>query len=80
MLVISDDVTEASGIRALDGEWVNGNSLTSGDGTAGGDFIYRFNVLPGDVDRMALFWAVTLDWSLIESLRPCHLVSPKFRE
>jgi len=37
----------------LDGEWAAGGTDTfpSGDGTAGGDFRFRVNVLPGDVDR-----------------------------
>ena len=36
----------------LDGEWSNGaGAFPSGDGSAGGDFEFRLNVLPGDVDR-----------------------------
>ena len=42
----------------LDGEWINPPSTTpppsvypSGDGIAGGDFLFRFNVLPGDVNQ-----------------------------
>lgn len=43
----------------LDGEWTNPTSVTqpsssvypSGNGTAGGDFLFRFNVLPGDANR-----------------------------
>ncbi|HEY4233761.1 MAG TPA: RHS repeat-associated core domain-containing protein, partial [Lacipirellulaceae bacterium] len=43
-------VTDAGG-SLLDGEWTNGTSTyPSGDGTAGGDFLFRVNVLPGDVD------------------------------
>jgi hypothetical protein len=38
--------------NALDGEWTDATtSYPSGNGTAGGDFEMRFNVLPGDVDR-----------------------------
>jgi GH25 family lysozyme M1 (1,4-beta-N-acetylmuramidase) len=45
--------------NALDGEWTNPTSTTqssssnypSGNGTAGGDFLFRFNVLPGDVSQ-----------------------------
>jgi hypothetical protein len=34
----------------LDGEWVNAaDAYPSGDGTPGGDFLFRFNVLVGDV-------------------------------
>ena len=37
---------------SLDGDWTTGASgFPSGDGTAGGDFSFRFNVLPGDVDQ-----------------------------
>jgi hypothetical protein len=44
-------VTDLAG-NALDGEWVNGVSpFPSGNGMAGGDFVFRFNVLPGDVTR-----------------------------
>jgi hypothetical protein len=41
-------VTDSVG-DALDGEWTNGvSSYPSGNGTAGGDFQFAFNVLPGD--------------------------------
>ncbi|HEV3417066.1 MAG TPA: dockerin type I domain-containing protein, partial [Pirellulales bacterium] len=42
---------------SLDGEWTNatgnspGSQFPSGDGVAGGDFNFRFNLLPGDVDQ-----------------------------
>ena len=43
-------VKDAGG-RALDGEWTNGASAyPSGNGTAGGDFNFALNVLPGDVN------------------------------
>jgi hypothetical protein len=35
----------------FDGEWTDNVSTASGNGTAGGDFAFRFNVLPGDFDR-----------------------------
>ena len=48
-------VLSAAGVTGLDGEWVNpstttpaGDSFPSGDGTAGGDFNFRINVLRGD--------------------------------
>ncbi len=51
LLGIDDQLMGANGI-ALDGEWVNGVTPgDSGDGSAGGDFLFRFNVLPGDVDQ-----------------------------
>lgn len=42
-------VTDISG-NLLDGEWEDGVSTTSGNSEPGGDFRFRFNVLPGDVD------------------------------
>jgi uncharacterized delta-60 repeat protein len=36
--------------NGLDGEWNVSSSTASGNGTAGGDFNFRFNVLPGDFD------------------------------
>jgi hypothetical protein len=35
----------------LDGDWATGGNFPSGNGAAGGDFRFRLNVLPGDVDR-----------------------------
>ena len=54
-LTMFDSVTDLDG-KALDGEWDNPIAITdpasdtfpSGDGLAGGDFVFRFNVLPGD--------------------------------
>jgi len=36
--------------NGLDGEWNVSSSMQSGNGTAGGDFNFRFNVLPSDFD------------------------------
>jgi hypothetical protein len=45
------DVRDASGY-ALDGEWSDGTaSFPSGDGAAGGPFVFDFNVLLGDTDQ-----------------------------
>jgi len=50
MVHLFDLVEDAAG-NALDGEWTTGDSaLPSGDGSAGGDFLFRFNVVPGDVN------------------------------
>jgi len=50
-LHVSDTVTDLTG-KSLDGEWINQHSdFASGDETAGGNFIFCFNVLPGDVFR-----------------------------
>ena len=62
-IVILDTVTDAAGNR-LDGEWVNGGTQSlSGNGTAGGKFDYRINVLPGDVSGNGIVLGndVTLD-------------------
>jgi hypothetical protein len=50
-------VLGGAGVTGLDGEWVNpstatpaGDTYPSGDGTAGGDFNFRINVLRGDTN------------------------------
>lgn len=51
-------IVNAAG-QALDGEWNNpvdiwfptGSVFPSGDGVAGGDFVFTFTVLPGDANR-----------------------------
>jgi glucose/arabinose dehydrogenase len=49
-LALADGVTDVQG-RPLDGEWQDNNdTFPSGDGAPGGDFSFRFNVLPGDVN------------------------------
>ena len=51
LLVASDLLTTNSGF-ALDGEWTTGQTTAnSGDGSAGGTFEFRFDVLPGDVNQ-----------------------------
>src|SRR5439155_20785210 len=57
-VLLNLDGDAPSGVRSsgapgalLDGDWVVGQALPSGNGTAGGDFKFRFNVLPGDVNR-----------------------------
>ncbi len=48
-LTILSSVTDAAG-NQLDGEWVDDITIgASGNGTAGGNFVYRFNILPGDI-------------------------------
>ncbi len=49
-LVLSDDVRNQFGAQ-LDGEWRTDVSEISGDGRAGGNFQFQFNVLPGDSDQ-----------------------------
>ena len=61
-IVIDLDGDSPDGVNTagefLDGDWINpvgeaagGDAWPSGDGTAGGDFRFRVNVLPGDVNR-----------------------------
>ena len=58
VLTIADAVADAAG-NALDGEWHNPDALVdtgtdvfpSGNGVAGVDFVFRFTILPGDVNR-----------------------------
>ena len=57
----SDPIRDAAG-NHLDGEWTNPTSTTqsssssypSGNGTVGGNFNFRFNVLPGDANQDGL--------------------------
>jgi hypothetical protein len=46
----TDPVRDLEG-NVLDGEWTNNVSTVSGNGTAGGDFEFNFNVLPTDVNN-----------------------------
>jgi hypothetical protein len=50
ILTIFDSLTDSAG-NQLDGEWINESSLHSGDGIAGGQFDFRIDVLPGDVNN-----------------------------
>ena len=52
-----DGVRDAAG-NLLDGDWLNpvypsygADNFPSGDGVAGGDFVFNFRVLPGDINR-----------------------------
>ena len=47
---LSDAATDLGG-AALDGEWTDSTSTSSGNNSPGGDFRFRFNVLAGDVDH-----------------------------
>ena len=77
-LTVHDTVTDLGG-EALDGEWDNPTDRTdpgsdtfpSGDGVPGGDFAFRFNVLPGDVGGdgrvdAADLNALALDWQKMD--------------
>jgi hypothetical protein len=54
-------VADARG-NALDGEWADGVTAAwpSGDGAPGGDFVFRFNVLPGDADQNGVVNSIDL--------------------
>ena len=68
LCIPSAAVTNSAGI-ALDGEWTNGGSgasnYPSGNGTAGGNFDFRFNVLPCDVNQSGT--VTTADGTAISS-------------
>lgn len=49
VLSVLDTMIDNAGNR-LDGEWVDGVSTSSGNGTSRGRFNFRIDVLPGDVD------------------------------
>ena len=48
MLSVFDSVTDENG-QSLDGEWIDAVSEISGDGSPGGQFDFRFNILAGDI-------------------------------
>lgn len=49
--IASDQAVSMAG-QDLNGEWINGQSqFPSGDNAPGGNFTFRFNVVPGDVNR-----------------------------
>jgi len=51
LLDLADSVKDRAG-NALDGEWTDATSgYPSGNGAGGGDFEFRLNVLPGDVNQ-----------------------------
>lgn len=51
-LTLSDAIVDLDDGLALDGEWINAESaFPSGDATAGGEFVFGFRVLPGDIDQ-----------------------------
>ncbi|MEM8911633.1 MAG: LamG-like jellyroll fold domain-containing protein [Planctomycetota bacterium] len=50
-LTVTESVSNAAG-RKLDGNFVAGSDVArSGDGNEGGDFVFDFNVLPGDLNN-----------------------------
>lgn len=50
-LTVFETVVDLTG-NALDGNWTDGQTLfRSGDGTAGDDFVFSINVLPGDINQ-----------------------------
>ena len=52
------DSAPTPGGLPLDGDWSNGaDAYPSGDGTPGGDFAFRLNVLAGDVTRTGVVLA-----------------------
>jgi hypothetical protein len=72
-LVLADGaITSASGGRALDGEWTDASTtfaVGSGDGTVGGAFRYRFNVLVGDVAPASGTSATAVDTTDVNAVK-----------
>jgi len=65
-LRLADAIRDQEGDR-LDGEWTDGVSAESGDGIPGGEFIYRFRVLPADVNQDSA--VSVLDWAEVRDRR-----------
>lgn len=65
--VLALDASKVTGNGlALDGEWQTSvSSYPSGDGQAGGDFHFRFNYLPGDVNGSGR--TDQLDWAQVRN-------------
>ena len=51
LVYLGDGSVADLGGLGLDGDWTDGVSTVSGDGTEGGEFAFRMNVVPGDVDN-----------------------------
>jgi hypothetical protein len=76
-------IADGAGL-SLDGEWSNPLSTSSpsssvfpsGNGTAGGDFTFRFNVLPGDVNQNSIVQAT--DVVIPRNLLNVSAASPSF--
>jgi hypothetical protein len=49
-----------AGGQLVDGDWTTGGTYPSGNGSAGGDFRFRINILPGDITRDAKVNALDL--------------------
>ncbi|MEX0641980.1 MAG: hypothetical protein WD468_04730 [Pirellulales bacterium] len=62
--------------NTLDGEWTNNVSTVSGNGTAGGDFQFNFNVLPTDVNNSANI--TSYDYIYIRQLEGKSTTSPGY--
>ena len=63
-LQLGDTVHDTAG-NPLDGEWTNSQSaFPSGDGVAGGNFVFQFSVLPGDLNANG-----TVDFGDVQTTR-----------
>ncbi len=52
LLQVKESITSVATGDNLDGDWTNTSSTyNSGNGSAGGEMLFRFNVLPGDLDN-----------------------------
>jgi len=71
-----DPIRDLDG-NILDGEWTNNvDTFASGDGSAGGDFEFLFNVLPGDVNASGQ--VTYLDYIYVRQQEGKSTVSPGY--
>ena len=76
LLKIRDSVVDLQG-NALDGEWKDrSSSFPSGNGNAGGSFLFRFNVLPGDASRNG--GVLTEDVDILSNALGALLGNPRY--
>jgi hypothetical protein len=71
----ADPVRDLDG-NVLDGEWTNNVSTVSGNGVAGGDFQFNFNVLPTDVNNSGT--VTSFDYVYIRQLEGKSTTSPGY--
>jgi len=82
LVLRSSAITAATGGGQLDGDWTNASASStfangSGNGTAGGDFEYRFNVLVGDMNTSGSVLAG--DRSAVQSALGSAVTTTNFR-
>jgi hypothetical protein len=74
-LRLDDGILDDDGL-SLDGDWIDGESASSGDGAPGGDFVFAFNILAGDANQDGL--VSVLDMIEIRNLQGATLGSGEY--